>query len=162
MKTIVIVKTITGLTKRALSMEKEAKESARETLAARALKILGVIKYDKDCHTEDATVGGDERQIYPESLIECGRDLAQDNLDHLDKCSNDKNECYRLQISQPEGIEHEMLQCVGDHSRQGQHECYCHTHADSRLDLLRHTEERANAEELRQDDVVYKYCCDEY
>lgn len=51
MKTIVIVKTITGLTKRALSMEKEAKESARETLAARALKILGVIKYDKDCHT---------------------------------------------------------------------------------------------------------------
>ena len=47
------------------------------------LQEVEVLLYDEDGYAEHGTVGGDEGQEDAKCLIECGRHLLQDNLDHL-------------------------------------------------------------------------------
>ena len=48
-----------------------------------ALQQVEVFLDNKDGHTQHSTVGGDERKEDAQGLIECGRHLLEDNLNHL-------------------------------------------------------------------------------
>lgn len=121
-----------------------------------------VLLDDKDSHTQDTAVGGDERKEDPQRLIERGRHLLEDDLNHLHERRDDQDESYGLQVAQRERIEQQLLYEVGHYGGEHKHESHRHAHADSSLDLLRHAQERTDAEELRQHDIVYEYRCDKY
>ena len=116
----------------------------------------------QDGHAKDAAVGGDERQEDAESLIERGRHLFENNLNHLNQSGYHKNERYGLQIFDLERHEHVDLQQIGHDGGQRQHECDGGAHAQGRLNFFRHAQERAYSQELRQYDVVHEYCRDDY
>ena len=80
-------------------------------------------------YTKHSTVGSDEGQEDAQCLIEGGRHLLQDYLDHLHKSSNDQDEGDGLQILQAKGVEHELLYQPGDDGGQRQYKGYGCRHA---------------------------------
>ena len=109
---------------------------------------------DEDGDPEDAAVRRDEREEDAEGLVECRRYLLQDDLDHLHEGGDDEDEGDGLHIDHIEGLEDELLQEEGAHRRECQDEGHGGTHTECGIDLLRDTEEGADAEELREDDIV--------
>ena len=109
---------------------------------------------DEDGDPEDAAVRRDEREEDAEGLVECRGHLLQDNLDHLHESGDDEDEGDGLHIDHVEGLEDELLQEEGAHRRECQDEGHGSTHTEGGIDLLRDTEEGADAEELREDDIV--------
>ena len=126
-----------------------------------ALQQVVVLLDDEDGNAEDTAVGRDERKEHAECLVEAGRHFLQDDFDHLHECGDDEDEGNRLQVAEAVGVEHELLDEVSDNRGQREHEGHGHTHARGGADLLRNSEEGADSEELRQDDIVNEYRCDE-
>ena len=119
------------------------------------LKTLGVVSAlcHEDGNTKDGAVGGDERQEDAESLIQRRRHLLQDNLHHLHEGGDDEDEGNRLKVLEVV-LNQKYLNQIGDDRGYGKHESHSCGHAKGRVHFLRHTEERADSEELREDDVV--------
>ena len=72
------------------------------------------------------------------------RYLLQNDFHHLYQCCNDKDKCNGLQIFQPESIEHEFLDKIGNNGSDGKHECNSRSHTRSCLNFLGYTEEWTN------------------
>ena len=105
-------------------------------------------------HAEDGAVGGDQREIDTEGLIQGRAHLLQHDLDHLHEGGDDEDEGDCLQEFQLERQEEVLVEQVGHQGRQGDDEADGGGHAGCRGELVGHTQERADTQELRQDDVV--------
>ena len=112
------------------------------------LQQIEVFLDHEDGHTEHGAVGRNQRQEDTQCLIEGGRHLLEDDLHHLHEGGNHEDEGYRLQILQPEGIEHELLYTPGNDRGERQHEGYGCRHTQRGVNLLRYAKERTDAEEL--------------
>ena len=117
---------------------------------------------NKDSHTENTAVGSNQRQEHAQGLIQRRRNFLQDNLYHLHQCGNHQNKGNSLQIAQIKSVEHILLNKECHDSGDGEHECHRCRHAQCSLHFLGNSQERANSQELRQYDVVYKDCRDKY
>ena len=127
-----------------------------------ALQEVVILLDDEDGDTQHGTVRGDERQEDAQGLIECRRYFLQDDLHHLHQRSDDEDEGQRLQVLQAQRIEHKVLYEPRHDSGERHHKGHGGSHAQRGVYLLRHAQERADAEELRQDDIVDEYRGDEY
>ena len=95
-----------------------------------ALDEREVLLYHENGHAKHGAVGGDEWQEYSERLVEGGRDLLEDYLNHLHERRYDQDERYGLEILQAERVEHAFLQQESHHGGHGQHESHGHAHAE--------------------------------
>ena len=125
------------------------------------LQQVEVLLDDQNGYTQHGAVGGDERQEDAQGLIERRRDLLEDDFDHLHQGGNDQDEGDGLQILQSEGVEHIGLNEPRNDGGQRHDEGNGCRHAQRGVDLLGHAEERTDAEELRQDDIVDEYRANE-
>ena len=121
-----------------------------------ALAEIHVLLHDRDGHTEDGAVSGDEREEYTERAVEHGGDLLEDDLKHLHEGGDHEDEDDGLHELQPEGCEDEILKQPCDGGGDDHYESHGCTHADCARKLARHSDERTDAEELGEDDVVDK------
>ena len=94
-----------------------------------AFKQVVVLLDDKDSHTKDAAVGGDEGEEHTKCLIEGWHGLLKYHLNHLHQGCNDEDESNGLKILETKDIEHIHLNEVGDNRGNNQDCRYCHTHA---------------------------------
>ena len=128
------------------------KDDAGQEVRLKPLSVVGALSH-KDSYAEDGAVGGDEGQEDAERLVQCGRYLLQDDLHHLHEGGDDEDEGDGLQIDQVV-LDQENLNEIGDNRGDGEHESHSSGHTKCGIHFLRHTEERADPEELREDDVI--------
>ena len=83
-----------------------------------------------------------------------GNVLLEHYLDKLNERRDDKDEDYSLQIPHPVRIEQIGLDGPGDSRRKEHDEYYRDSHSGGLIELLRHAEERADAEEFAEYVVV--------
>ena len=141
--------------------QRQAEADGRREGIDHTLQQVEVFLNTKDSHTEHGAVGGNERQEDAQRLIQGGRDLLEYNLYHLHQGGNDEDEGYGLQVLQSVGFEDVFLDQPRDDGGQRHHKGYCCRHTQRGIDLLGNAQERTNAEELRQDDIVDEYRANE-
>lgn len=103
---------------------------------------------NEDGNTQNTTVGSNQRQEYTQCLIKCGRNLFQDDFNHLHKSSDDQNEGNGLQIAQIKDIEHKLLDKERNDGGNGKHKGYGSRHTQRCINLLGNAEERTDSQEL--------------
>lgn len=123
-----------------------------------ALQEVHVLLDDQDGHAEDGAVGGDKRQEDAQGLIERGGNLLEHYLDHLHEACDDEDVGDGLQVFQMQRHEDIVHDEPGHHGGQKHDEQHGAAHADGRFYIFTDTQERADAQELCQHDIVYQYC----
>lgn len=142
--------------------ERQGKTKSCREGVNHTLKQIEVFLNNQNGYTQHGTVGCDKRQEDTQCLIESWRNLLEDNLHHLYQSGYDKDERKSLKILQTESIEHVLLNTPGDNGCQSQDEGNGTTHTDGGINLLRYTQEWADTEELRQNNIVDEYRRDKY
>lgn len=134
-------------------------EHEAETAAERAhhrlaeiVVVLNVYKHD----AEHRAVRCYQRKIDTKRIIKRGHILLEDYLDELNKSRYDENEYYSLEIFKIIGHEQLRVDGICNSSREQHDEYNGGTHSDCGVELLRHAEERADAEELCENEVLCK------
>ena len=117
-------------------------------------ELLGHYVYG---NAEHRAVGGDEGKEDTQRLVERRADLLEHDLDHLHESRNHEDEGYGLQEGETERNEKVLVDQVSDKCRERNHEADCCGHSGRGGQLVGHTEERADSEELREDDIVDEY-----
>ena len=97
-----------------------------------------------------------ERQEDAECLIKSRTYLLENYLDELNESRYDENEYYSLEIFKIIGHEQLRVDGICNSSREQHDEYNGGTHSDCGVELLRHAEERADAEELCENEVLCK------
>ncbi len=119
-----------------------------------ALQQVELLLDHQDRDAQHGAVGGDQGQEDAQRLIERRRELLEHDLDHLHEGRNHEDEDDRLHIDDVQRHEHIGLNQPRHDGRNGHHEGYGSSHAQRSLDFRRHAQKGADAEELRQHDVV--------
>ena len=127
------------------------------------LDALGVVSAlcHEDGNAEDGAVRGDEGQEDAEGLVEGRRHLLQNDLHHLHEGSDDEDEGDGLQVFEVVALQ-ETLDEVSHDGSYREHEGHSGGHAEGSVHFLRHTEEGADSEELREHDIVDEDGREEY
>ena len=114
-----------------------------------------------DSHTKQAAVGGNQWQEHAQCLIQSRRDLLQYDLNHLHQSGNHQDEQYSLQETKSPCVE-QLLQQIGNQSRQCHNESYSCTHTQCCANFLTYSQKWANTQELAQYDIINEYRRDKY
>ena len=101
-------------------------------------------------------VGGDQRQIDAQHLVQHRAGLVDEHLGKLDDPGDHHDERQRAQVEQL-GAEQVLVDEVAGAGGQRQHEGRRQPHADRRFQFLRHAHEGAQAENLGHHDVVHEH-----
>ncbi len=112
-------------------------------------------------HAEHGAVGGDQRQVDAERLLQGRRGLGDDHFGQLDDGRDGDDEGQRAQVFQPEWNEQVVVDDVAGAGGQGQHEGRGGTHAVGCFQFLGNAHEGAKTENLHQHDVVDQHRADE-
>jgi len=135
--------------------QQHQREAERRTKAVQqAVHEIEFLLHIQQRHTQHSAVGGDQRQVDAEHLIQARAGLADDHFGELHGTGDDQNERQDAQVFDAQRLQHPVFQHPGRRRREGQHKGGGHAHAQCAVHLLRHTHERAEAEEFDQDHVV--------
>ena len=112
--------------------------------------MVGVQKGD----AEDGAVGGYQRQVYAEQAVQYRAGLGDEHFGEADKHGDGDDEADGAQVAQAEGFEKVGVEQVGADGGEGEDEGGGKSHAEGGVDFARYAHERAEAEELGEDEVV--------
>jgi hypothetical protein len=105
-------------------------------------------------HAEHRAVGGDQRQVDAEHLVQQRAGLLDHHLGELHDGGDGDDERQRAQVLEPERHQQVVVDDVAGAGGDGEHEGGRRAHAEGRLELPGNAHERAQAEDLHQHDVV--------
>ena len=108
-------------------------------------------------NSKNCTVGGNQRKENSERRIKRRAHLLENNLNHLHESRNHKDESNRLQEFNVKRSEHVGLKQIGHKCRESNHEADRTGHSHCCGKFIGNSEERADSEELRKQDIIYKY-----
>jgi hypothetical protein len=107
-------------------------------------------------HAEHRAVGGDQRQVDAQHLVQQRAGLLDDQFGELHDRGDHDDEGQRAQVAEIEGLQQVVVDQVAGAGADGEHEGRGRAHADGGLELLRHAHERAQPEDADEDDVVHQ------
>jgi hypothetical protein len=87
---------------------------------------------------------------------------VDEDFEELDDAGYDQDEGQGLQIAQAQRLEYGVLDGPGGQSRDRAHENHREAHARGGFGALRHADERAQAEQLDQNEIVDEGVGDDY
>ena len=112
--------------------------------------LVGVQKGD----AEDGAVGGNQRQVNAEEAVQYRASLGDEHFGEADEDGDGDDEADGAQVAQAEGFEEVGVEQVGADGGEGEDEGGGKSHAEGGVDFARDAHERAEAEELGEDEVV--------
>jgi hypothetical protein len=105
-------------------------------------------------HAEHRAVGGDQRQVDAQHLVQHRAGLLDHQFGELHDGGDGDDEGQRAQVFELVGHQQPAVDQVAGAAGHGEHEGGRRAHAERGLQLLRHAHERAQAEDADEDDVV--------
>ena len=110
---------------------------------------------------EDGAVGGDERQEDTQCAEQRGAELLDDHFYELYGGGDDGNVANQFEIGRTHGVEHDV-DAVSAYGTDDHDEDHGQAHADSRFFFAGNTEERADAQEHAEHEIVHDSRVNEY
>ena len=138
------------------SSRRSRTEAARDAVDQRLDEVIAVLNVQQG-HAEDGAVRRDEGQVDAQRLIQRGDGLLQEHLDELHKGGDDEDEHDGLHVHEFQRHEQELVDGPGGRRGDAHDERDGEAHAGGGVDLARAAEERAAAEELREDEVIRQH-----
>ncbi|MPM63973.1 hypothetical protein SDC9_110858 [bioreactor metagenome] len=120
-----------------------------------------VVRNVEQRHAEHGAVGGDQRQVDAQRLLQRRRGLGDDHFGQLDDGRDGDDEGQRAQVLQAKRHQQVVIDDVAGPGRHGQHEGRGGTHAVGGFQFLGNAHEGAKTENLHQHDVVDQHRTDE-
>ena len=121
----------------------------------------GFFRFGDDQHgdAQNGAVGGDQRQVNPQCLIQAGDELFEEDFDQLHQRRDNQDIDHRLQIRQSVRNQNAVVDRPGDGGGQNHHERDRRAHADGGIQLFGHAQKRADAQEFTQNIVFRQDRC---
>ena len=112
-----------------------------------------VVLHVEQHHAENGAVGGDQRQVHAEGRVERRHGLFEEHLDELHEARHHENEGDGLHVVKAE-LDEDDVHAVAERRGKAHDERNGKAHTDGGVALFRHAEERADTQELREDEVI--------